>query len=138
MALFSKTKTDPIPASGPRSDHETAFFGNKLAVKGKVHGNGNLIIMGTLEGEFDLNGEIVIAPSAVVNAEIKALTLTVSGSVKGNLTAREKISLEKSAVVNGRLTTQRLSMAEGAAFNGEIEMKKTPEATSKPKPSDKK
>lgn len=138
MALFSKTKTGPAPTSGGRSDNETAFFGNKLAVKGRVSGNGNLIIMGTLTGEFDLNGELVIAPSAVVNAEIKAHTLTVSGNVTGNLTAREKISLEKSAVVNGRLTTQRLSMAEGAAFNGEIEMKKTPDLTPKPKSSDKK
>ena len=138
MALFSKTKPGPAPASGGRSDHETAFFGNKLAVKGRVSGNGNLVIMGTLTGEFDLNGELVIAPSAVVNAEIKAHTLTVSGNVTGNLTAREKISLEKSAVVSGRMTTQRLSMAEGAAFNGEVEMKKTHEGTLKLKSSDKK
>jgi cytoskeletal protein CcmA (bactofilin family) len=138
MSLFSKNKTDPVPISGGRSDHETAFFGSKLIVKGKVSGNGNLIIMGKLEGEFDLNGELVIAPSAAVSAEIKALTLTVSGNVTGNLTAREKISLEKSAVVSGSLAAPRLSMVEGASFNGQIEMKKPPEGTQKPKTSDKK
>jgi len=62
-------------------------------------------VMGNLEGEFELQGELVIAPSAVVRGEVKAVTVTVSGSLSGTLTAREKIHLEKSAVVSGRLHT---------------------------------
>jgi cytoskeletal protein CcmA (bactofilin family) len=128
MALFGKEKPEAAPSGAVRSDHETAFFGVKLAVKGKVSGSGNLIVMGKLEGEFDLNGELVIAPPAVLNGEIKAVNVTVSGNVTGNLTAREKIHLEKSAVVNGRLSTPRLSVADGASFNGDVEMKKPAEA----------
>jgi cytoskeletal protein CcmA (bactofilin family) len=128
MALFSKEKPESAPPDAVRSDHETAFFGAKLSVKGKVSGSGNLIVMGKLEGEFDLNGELVVAPPAVLNGEIKAVSVTVSGSVTGNLTAREKIHLEKSAVVSGRMNAPRLSVAEGASFNGDIEMKKPAEA----------
>jgi cytoskeletal protein CcmA (bactofilin family) len=138
MGLFSKTKPGPAPASGGRSANETAFLGSKLTVRGKVSGNGNLIIMGKLEGELDLNGELVVAPSAVVDGEIQAAMLTLSGNVTGHLTAREKVSLEKTATVSGRLTTQRLSVAEGASFNGEIEMKKAPEEQLPSKGSDKK
>jgi len=128
MALFAKDKPETAPSAAVRTDHETAFFGAKLSIKGKVSGSGNLIVMGKLEGEFDLNGELVIAPPAVLNGEIKAVNVTVSGNVTGNLTAREKIHLEKSAVVNGRLNTPRLSMVDGASFNGDIEMKKPAEA----------
>ena len=127
MALFAKEKPETAPSAAVKSDHETAFFGTKLSVKGKVSGSGNLIVMGKLEGEFDLNGELVVAPPAVLNGEIKAVNVTVSGNVTGNLTAREKIHLEKSAVVNGRLNTPRLSVADGASFNGDIEMKKPAE-----------
>ena len=127
MALFAKEKPETKPSATVRGDHETAFFGTKLSVKGKVSGSGNLIVMGKLEGEFDLNGELIIAPPAVLNGEIKAVNVTVSGNVTGNLTAREKIHLEKSAVVNGRLNTPRLSVADGASFNGDIEMKKPAE-----------
>jgi cytoskeletal protein CcmA (bactofilin family) len=133
MALFAKEKAQTAPAGAVRSDHETGFFGAKLSVKGKVSGSGNLIVMGKLEGEFDLNGELVIAPPAVLNGEIKAVSVTVSGSVTGNLSAREKIHLEKSAVVNGRLNTPRLSVAEGASLNGDIEMKKPAETVAAPK-----
>jgi cytoskeletal protein CcmA (bactofilin family) len=128
MALFGKEKPEAALPAAPRSDQDTAFFGGKLSVKGKVSGSGNLIVMGKLEGEFDLNGELVIAPPAVLNGEIKAVNITVSGNVTGNLTAREKIHLEKSAVVNGRLNSPRLSVAEGAVFNGDVEMKKPAEA----------
>jgi cytoskeletal protein CcmA (bactofilin family) len=72
---------------------------------------------------------LVVAPSAVVRGEVKAVTVTVSGSLSGSLTAREKIHLEKNAVVNGRLQTPRLSMVDGASLNGEIEMQKPSEGT---------
>jgi cytoskeletal protein CcmA (bactofilin family) len=135
MGLFSKEKPKAATSSSAagRSGNETSFFGNKLSVKGKVSGGGNLIVMGNLEGEFDLQGEFVVAPSAVVRGEVKAVTVTVSGSLSGSLTAREKIHLEKSAVVNGRLLSPRLSMVDGASFNGELEMQKPPEPTPPPK-----
>jgi cytoskeletal protein CcmA (bactofilin family) len=125
MALFGKTKSSPkapVPPPAVRSDNETAYVGNKLAIKGKISGSGNLIIMGTLDGDCDLKGELHMAPPAVVNAEIKATAITVSGSVTGNLAAADKIYLEKSAQVRGRLVCQRISIADGALFNGEIEM----------------
>jgi len=133
MGLFAKDKPSAAPPATGRSDHETSFFGTKLSVKGKVSGGGNLIVMGKLEGEFELNGELVVAPSAVVSGEVKAVTVTVSGSLSGTLTAREKIHLEKSAVVSGRLHSPRLSMVEGATFNGEIEMPKPSESAVPPK-----
>lgn len=125
MALFGKQK-QKSPASQPaaRSDKETAYVGNKLAIKGRISGSGSLIIMGTLDGDFDLTGELVVAPPAAVNAEVKASSITVSGTVTGNLTAADKIRLEKSAQVKGRMTAQRISIADGALFNGEIKMQK--------------
>jgi cytoskeletal protein CcmA (bactofilin family) len=123
MGLFSKKPTHAEPAGAP-GDHETAFLGTNLTIKGKISGSGNLIMMGKLEGEFELGGELVIAPPAVVTGEVKAVRMTVSGTVSGKLTARDKIHLEKSADVSGRLTTPCLTVADGALFNGDIEMKK--------------
>jgi cytoskeletal protein CcmA (bactofilin family) len=137
MGLFSKN--DPEPAAAPalkgRTDEETAFLGAQISVKGKVTGGGNLIVMGKLEGEFDLNGELVLAPPAVVHGEIRAGSVTISGNLTGTVTAREKIHIEKGAVVNGRLAAARLSIADGAVFNGEVDMKKAPESAAKPRPA---
>jgi len=137
MGIFTKDKPEAAAPDAARSSGDTAFFGAKLSIKGKVTGSGNLIVMGKLEGEVDLAGELVVAPTAVLNGEIRAVTLAVSGNVTGTLTAREKIHLEKSAVVSGRMATPRISMVDGATFNGEIEMKKPADDTQS-KRSDKK
>jgi len=138
MGIFAKDKPETAGADAARSDSDTAFFGAKLSIKGKVTGSGNLIVMGKLEGEVDLAGELVVAAPAVLNGEIRAATLAVSGNVTGTLTAGEKIHLEKSAVVNGRINTPRLSVVDGATFNGEIEMKKPADSTGASKRPDKK
>lgn len=125
MGLFAKDKPNGVPAAPEQGgSHETSFFGAKLTVKGKVSGSGNVIVMGQFEGECDLNGELVVAPSALVNGEVKVASVSVSGGFNGTLTAREKINIEKSAIVSGRLLTARLTTADGAVLNGEIEMKK--------------
>ena len=124
MGIFAKDKPEAADPESARSNGDTAFFGAKLSIKGKVTGSGNLIVMGKLEGEVDLAGELVVAPPAVLNGDIRAVTLAVSGNVTGTLSAKGKIHLEKSAVVNGRMTTPRISVVDGATFNGEIEMKK--------------
>jgi cytoskeletal protein CcmA (bactofilin family) len=140
MGLFKKSAPGPAAGSGTgsRHDDETAFLGAQISVKGKVSGGGNLIVMGKLEGEFDLKGEMVVAPPAVVNGTVKAVSVTISGSLTGTVTARERIHLEKGAVVNGRLVSARLSVADGAVFNGEIAMHKAPEEAAKPRAGQKK
>lgn len=138
MGIFAKDKPETAGADAARSDSDTAFFGGKLSIKGKVTGSGNLIVMGNLEGEVDLAGELVVAAPAVLNGDIRAVTLAVSGTVTGTLSAGEKIHLEKSAVVSGRMNTPRLSVVDGATFNGEIEMKKPTNGIVPPKRSDKK
>jgi len=132
MGLFTKDKAAAASASaaGGHGDHETSFFGAKLTVKGKVSGGGNLIVMGTLEGEFDLNGELVIAPSALVNGDVRAVSVIVSGGFNGSLAAKQKIHLEKSSVVSGRLLAPKMSVADGAMLNGEVEMKRSSESKS--------
>ena len=138
MGLFAKDKSESAASGAARSDSDTAFFGAKLSIKGKITGSGNLIVMGKLEGEVDLAGELVVAAPAVLNGEIRAVTLAVSGNVTGTLTAGEKIHLEKSAVVSGRMCTPRLSVVDGATFNGEIEIKKTADSAASSKRTEKK
>jgi len=138
MGIFAKDKPETTAPDAARSDSDTAFFGAKLSIKGKVTGSGNLIVMGKLEGEVDLAGELVVAAPAVLNGEIKAVMLAVSGTVTGTLSAGEKIHLEKSAVVRGRMNTPRLSVVDGATFNGEIEMKKPADGNAPHKRTDKK
>jgi cytoskeletal protein CcmA (bactofilin family) len=129
MGLFKKSTDGSTAASSAarRRDDETAFLGAQISVKGRVSGGGNLIVMGRLEGEFELEGEMIVAPPAVVTGEVRAGSVTISGTLTGTVAVRERIHLEKGAVVSGSLAGARLTVADGAVFNGEVAMK-PPEA----------
>ena len=126
MGLFDKKKEEPKPAvprpkpaAGPK---EATYFGKKLKITGNVSGTGDLIIFGALEGEFDLKGKIQVAEPAEIKGTVKADDVTVKGSVKGTITAADKIHLDPTARVQGQINSPKISMMEGARFDGDINM----------------
>ena len=124
MPLFGKKKKEKVSErpKAASSQNETSYFGKNLMIKGCVSGNGNVIILGGLDGEFDLRGQVKVAQSAKIKGEVKADVISVNGSVQGSLAAKERIHLDQTARIEGQINTPRLSISEGAAFDGEISM----------------
>lgn len=124
MPLFGKKKNEKIterPKAAP-PQNETSYFGKNLTIKGRISGNGNVIILGALDGEFNLRGRVKVAQPAKIKGEVKADVISVNGSVQGSLAARERIHLDRTARIEGQITTPKLSISEGAAFDGEVSM----------------
>ena len=128
MGLFGKKKdAKPQPVASPAaSGKDTTYLGQKLTIKGTVRGDGNVIILGQLEGKFDLKGELTIAEPAKVQGEIKAGLISVKGSADGTMVARQKLHLEPSAKVTGSVKAKTVSMQEGAHLDGEMNMSSAP------------
>jgi cytoskeletal protein CcmA (bactofilin family) len=124
MPLFGKkNKESKIVRQPPASaSNETTYFGQNLKIKGRVSGNGNLIILGRLNGEFRLKGRLKIAQPAQIRGDLNADVISVNGNVHGSLTAHDSVQLEQTARVDGRINTPKLSILEGAVFNGEVNM----------------
>ena len=131
MPLFGKKKKENQSErrQTASSQNETSYFGKNLMIKGRVSGNGNVIILGGLDGEFNLRGRVKVAQSAKIKGEVKADVISVNGSVQGSLVAKERIHLDQTARIEGQITTPKLSISEGASFDGEISMN---DRTSKP------
>jgi cytoskeletal protein CcmA (bactofilin family) len=134
MPLFGKKKEEK-KVERPRaavSQNETSYFGKNLMIKGRISGNGNVIILGGLDGEFDLRGRVKVAQSAKIKGEVKADVISVNGSVQGSLNAKERIHLDQTARIEGQINTPRLSISEGASFDGEIRMRDRSSKPSQP------
>jgi len=54
--------------------------------------------------------------------EIRARQVVVEGTVEGAIAASLRIELTATAKVNGSLTAERVVIAEGARFNGGVDM----------------
>jgi len=115
-----------------RTEDSTTFFGKNLKFNGNVSGEGNMIILGSFEGEFNLKGQLKVAQGARVKGNFNATSIAINGNVEGNLTATEKIHMDNTARINGRIVTPKVSILDGAVFDGEMQMGKRSAQASKP------
>ena len=133
MPLEPKKDLPKSKANGKAKDtaKETTYLGKNLKINGTLSGEGSLIILGNFEGEFDLKGQIKVAQGAVIKGNIKATGISINGNVNGTLVASERILLDTTAAIKGRLETPKISIQDGAVFDGELQMSKKPEQASK-------
>lgn len=100
---------------------EEAFFEGKIGFKGTVR------IDGTLKGEVESDGTLIIGQKGKVNGTISVGTLICTGCVEGECEAKSRIELKSGAVFNGNIKTPVLVVEEGVIFNGSCTMKKEEE-----------
>ena len=128
----STPKNTPKNAPQERTEDSTTIFGKNLNITGNVSGEGNMIIMGSFEGEFNLKGQLKVSQGAKVKGDFNATSIAINGNVEGNLTAAEKIHMDNTARINGRIVTPKVSILDGAVFDGEMQMGKRSTRASKP------
>jgi cytoskeletal protein CcmA (bactofilin family) len=112
-----------LDPSRSETGHEvSAFVGKGVVFKGAISYNGTVRIDGTLEGEIQTDGILLVGEDAILNAKVTAGTIVCKGKITGDITAREKMKLRAPAVINGGVMTPMLSMEDGVLFNGTLEM----------------
>lgn len=82
----------------------------------------NLRINGSFEGKLDTRGNLTIGENAKIRANIHGDRIVIAGKVKGDVVATESLSLIAPAVVEGNVTSPRLSVTEGAILEGQVAM----------------
>jgi cytoskeletal protein CcmA (bactofilin family) len=78
----------------------------------------SFLIQGKLSGEINARGVLVVDEEAVVDADISAARVVIRGSVKGNVTASEKVEVTGTGTLHGNVTAPRILMETGCLFNG--------------------
>lgn len=100
----------------------TTYIGKNLIITGIVSGIDNIIAMGSINGQIELSGDIKIGDTSKINGKIYAEKIFASGFVEGTVFASERIRLEKAAKIKGVIIAKRLSVEDGALFDGEVRM----------------
>ena len=104
-------------AAGPVS-----ILGRTLRFRGELHADEDFVLQGSIEGSIHHTQNLTIGVDGVVKGDSRARTLVVEGTVHGDLYALESITLRATATVTGNLYGPRISIAEGANFNGRVDM----------------
>lgn len=84
--------------------------------------NTSLKIEGTFKGRIQSKGHLIIGENAKVRANIKAKSIVISGEVKGDVEAYERLEMLPTGKLYGNIKTKKLKMADGVIFEGSCQM----------------
>jgi cytoskeletal protein CcmA (bactofilin family) len=111
----------PARTHGAR-DASDACIGSAARVRGRIQGDGDLLIEGHVEGNVTLRGDLTIAEGASVESEsISAHAVLVAGTLEGNVAATGPIRLASGARVRGDLQGNAVAIDDGAHFSGRLD-----------------
>ena len=91
---------------------------NGTVIKGDITATGDFRLDATLEGNIQLNGKLVVGDTGVVNGNVLCMNANIIGTVNGNLSVKELLSLHSTARVKGDILINKLSIEPGAVFTG--------------------
>ena len=107
---------------GKESRKLETIVGDGTRVAGQVSAKGTIRIDGILEGDVDADW-VVVGETGKILGNIRSRGVVVGGSVAGNIEAAETVELMRGAKMTGEIRAPKLSVSEGAFFEGRSRMK---------------
>lgn len=98
-----------------------SFLGSNTVFKGEIETRGTLRIEGTVEGNINADW-VIVGEKSHINGDITARGIVVGGRVDGNLKGKEIVEVKNKGQIHGQIFTSKLSIVEGAIFDGKSSM----------------
>jgi cytoskeletal protein CcmA (bactofilin family) len=99
-------------------------IGSTIIVDGEITGDEDLIVLGTVKGRVSLREHLLVESTGVVEANIETATITIEGTVTGDVRALERAELKSNCRVVGDIRAPRILIADGASFKGNVDMER--------------
>jgi cytoskeletal protein CcmA (bactofilin family) len=98
---MAQAQRTPVRSGG--SSSQAATIGRSARVRGRISGEGDLLVEGAVEGDIHVGGDV-----------------TLSGVVEGDIESRGMVHIVSGARVRGNVRSEDISLDEGAEFAGEL------------------
>jgi cytoskeletal protein CcmA (bactofilin family) len=87
---------------------------------GRLHLRASGQVLGSFSGQIECDGDLLIGPEADVEAEIRSVTVTVAGVVRGNIVATNRLKITSTGRLEGDAQVGALVVQEGGIHRGVI------------------
>ena len=91
-------------------------------ITGDIKSNGDIRIDGSLTGNLNTKGKVVIGLTGKVKGEVICKNSEVSGFIEGKIIVGQLLSLKATSKILGDIVTSKLSIEPGAKFTGNCKM----------------
>ncbi len=106
-------------------------IGPDSVFKGELTSQGTVRVDGRFEGNIAADC-VIIGETGAVLGDVASKALIAGGKLNGNVRSSDTVEIQPKGEVYGDITATRLSIAEGAVFEGRSSMQKNREIEYKP------
>jgi cytoskeletal protein CcmA (bactofilin family) len=100
-----------------------ARIGSGARIRGRIHGEGDLLVEGHVEGDLTIRGDLTVSEGASVSSEtIEAQSVTIAGALEGDVEASGAVRIGAAARVRGNVRGSAVSIEDGARFAGRLDV----------------
>ena len=112
---------------GGNTTHDQSDRLNKILsgteITGDIVSDSNLLIEGEIIGNISCSGKVMIGTSGKIRGNLVCVNAEVDGAMDGELTIENLLVLHSTARIKGDIQTLKLTIEEGAYFEGACVMK---------------
>ncbi len=124
--MFRRSNNNNNNSSGQTGaaaiERVTSVLGPGINWRGSLRGAGGVRIEGTFEGDMQIRGMIVVGETGRVTCmNMRANTIVIEGTVRGNITA-EKLEIRSTGRVWGDVSVISFATEDGAFLRGQVRM----------------
>jgi cytoskeletal protein CcmA (bactofilin family) len=116
----------PEPPAPKRPARQASVLGPTLVFRGELTADEDLVVQGRVEGSILHTRSLSIGPDGRMVGDIRARRVVIDGEVEGDVYALECVDVRATGRVRGNIFAPRVALAEGASFNGRIDMENAP------------
>jgi cytoskeletal protein CcmA (bactofilin family) len=97
-----------------------AVIGRSTRVRGRVTGDGDLRIEGSVEGDIAVRGDVLLAEGARATSNVDASAVTIGGELEGDVRATGVVRIAATGRVRGDIRGDSVAIDEGAEYTGNL------------------
>ena len=106
----------------PASDRIENVIGPTATFVGDLKCDGGVRIDGVFQGTLETMGNVIVGETAKVVANLAGRNISISGAVKGNITASGRLEILSTGLVWGDIQVASFLIDEGGVFSGKSQM----------------
>ena len=110
----------------PKCQYTAAFMttiGRSVVITGELTSDEDLLVEGRVHGHVIVReAMLTLGEQGRIEADIRGGKVLVKGHVQGSIAATARIELASTATVTGSLSANQVVIADGATFNGSVDM----------------
>jgi cytoskeletal protein CcmA (bactofilin family) len=103
------------------TERATGYIGPGLVVRGRLSGEGDVVVDGGFEGEMSIEGRVAVGPAGRIKAPVVARLVSVEGRLDGDVSASEVV-VREGGRLHGDVRAASVGLEDGGSLHGTVAM----------------